>query len=385
MVERRGYFGSGLVDRFQQTAAQIEEKRRELEAAGREEWNRATREGRNVVARTTQELRALGAEVVPRMGAFLNGATDAATAGLGDKYVALKYATMGVGDGRTFPERYKSIRRAQEAQDQYDREHYPNSRLAGGAVGAVGSIAATGGMGAAEQGFVRLAPYTARAVGTGLRPLAAHVLPHLAVASAGAGASVAGQLASDAAGGRLSDLGTYGDAVLGGAAGALTTAYAGPRAGAVAEAAVTEGSRGLRTEDFSPERLEDSAVLGAHLASLGDIAGRSWSDSLDYRKKGKLGERMSDIKTTLSGQKVVKRQKRVNLSKGHTFIDSKTNADITVESKFGRAPELSENQKRARNEIPNYQIDSWDPRDIGKAAGGLSGLRFGQTPGDQQP
>jgi len=42
-----------------------------------------------VAARTTSELRALGARVLPGVSAVVNGATDAATAGLGDPYVAL--------------------------------------------------------------------------------------------------------------------------------------------------------------------------------------------------------------------------------------------------------------------------------------------------------
>jgi hypothetical protein len=53
-------------DRLGQTAADIDEQRRALEAAGREEWDRATREGRNVTAQTTQELRALGARALSR-------------------------------------------------------------------------------------------------------------------------------------------------------------------------------------------------------------------------------------------------------------------------------------------------------------------------------
>lgn len=379
MADTRTQRGRSLVDRLRQTVGDIDEQRRAVEAAGREEWNRATREGRNVAARTTQELRALGAKVLPRVAAVTNGAVDAATVGLGDRYTALKYASMGAGSGRTLPDRYRSIRQLQDAQDQYDREQYPVSRMAGGAIGVVGSIAATGGIGAPAQG-ARIAPYAARAVGTGLRPIIAHVLPHVAVGGAGAATSVAGQVVSDAASGHLSNLPTYGEAALGGAVGGLTTSYVGPRAGAVAEAAATEGAHWARTGDFSPERFESSAVLGSHMGRLGDLDGQRWAGNLHFRDKGKLGEAMSDAKTWVSGQRVTGRHKKVDLSKSHTFVDRITDAGITVESKFGPKAKLSKNQTRAMGELPNYQVDHWSMEDVGKFTGGLSGLLFGQLP-----
>jgi hypothetical protein len=385
MTNSRGAPGRSIVDKFRQTTAEIDEGRRALEAAGSEAWNRSTRAGGNVLARTTQELRALGARVLPQVAAGTNGAVDAATAGLGDKYTAFKLASEGIGAGRTLPQRYKSIRQLQDEQDQYDREHYSKARLVGGAVGTVGSIALTGGAGAAEQGAVRLAPYAARAVGYGLRPVVAHVLPHVAVGGAGAAASVTGQLASDVASGRLSNLPTYGEAAAGGAVGGLTTSYVGPRAGAVAEAATAEGFHGLRTGDFSLERLENGAVLGSHFARAGDLAGRNWAESLPIRKKGKLGEKMSDVKSRVSGQSSTNHGDKVDLSKGHTFIDSRTNADITVESKFGPWARLSKSQLRAQAELNNYAVDHWLSEDIGKVTGGLSGLLFGQSLDHRRP
>lgn len=319
-----------------------------------------------------------------RVSAVFNGAGDAASAGLGDPYVAFKAATMGAGEGRTMPERYHSIRRLQNAQDQYDREHHPKARIVGGVVGTVGSIAATGGLGAGGQGAVRIAPYAARLAPAGVKRVAAYVLPHLAVGGAGAATSVVGQAGADVASGRLSSLPTYLDTAAGGGVGGLVTSYVGPRAGAVAEAATTEGLQGVRTGDFSLERLENGAVLGAHGARLGDLAGQNWADNLHFRKKGKLGEGMSDVKTWLSGQGVVDRRSKVPLSKSHTFIDSKTSAGTTVESKFGPSARLSNNQKRAQREIPDYQVDSWLSGDVGKITGGLSGLLFGRASADER-
>ena len=49
---------------LQERTAQASLLERDLENAGRQAWNDATRAGVNLVARTPQELRALGAEVL---------------------------------------------------------------------------------------------------------------------------------------------------------------------------------------------------------------------------------------------------------------------------------------------------------------------------------
>lgn len=61
MVSDRRDFG-----RMGQGAADLEAQHRALEAAGRAEWERATREGRNVQARAPQEMRELGARAPAR-------------------------------------------------------------------------------------------------------------------------------------------------------------------------------------------------------------------------------------------------------------------------------------------------------------------------------
>jgi hypothetical protein len=76
-----------------QSSAGLEEQRRVLEAAGREAWERATREGRNVQARTTDELRALGARALARAA----GARGAAGVRNGERVVV----TAMDDDGQT--------------------------------------------------------------------------------------------------------------------------------------------------------------------------------------------------------------------------------------------------------------------------------------------
>jgi hypothetical protein len=410
-----------VTDRFLLSSAELDELRRDAEAVGREAWNNATRTGHNVGARTQKELQHLGARVMdaqqrapqsgghvvptprkagpqpsrpapartnaapsPGAGAWrriidpiqagVEAATDAATLGLGDPYDAARYATYGVGEGENWVERYKSLRQMQVAEDEYGRKHHPIARAVGGTVGTVGSIAMTGGVGAP----VRAAPYVSRAVGGGVRAAIAHVGPHAAVAGAGAVASTAGQLASDLISGQPLDPGTYKDAAIGGAAGATATRYSGPRAGAIVEAYTTEGSRGLRKGDFSLERAQQNAVLGAHAGRIGDHAAQSWAQGLSNQAKGKLGERMSDVKTLASGQLPIDWQVPYPTSIGETYVDSITDTGLLIESKFGRS-DLTKNQRDAAKRYENYRVDRWNKGHVGKAAGGLSGLLFGQS------
>jgi hypothetical protein len=69
--------------RMDQTAAQIATRREALEAAGREEWIRATREGRNAQARTPEELRELGARALARKSGKASGLDEAFMSGRG--------------------------------------------------------------------------------------------------------------------------------------------------------------------------------------------------------------------------------------------------------------------------------------------------------------
>ena len=70
--------------RMRRTTAELGARREALEAAGREEWERATREGRDVRARTPQELRELGARALARKAGKAGGLDEAFMAGRGD-------------------------------------------------------------------------------------------------------------------------------------------------------------------------------------------------------------------------------------------------------------------------------------------------------------
>ncbi|MDP3852889.1 MAG: hypothetical protein Q8Q77_04140 [Phenylobacterium sp.] len=315
--------------------------------------------------------------------ATANGAGDAFTLGLGDPYAAAKYAWEGVGAGDTWRERYNSLRALQFAQDQYDSEHHPKARLAGEVVGAVGSIAATGGVGAGAQVGARGAQAAARIAPRAARFGARAALPYSAIAAGGAVTSVGGQGASDVPSRRWSSPEVYASAALGGGAGALATTRLGPRAGAIVEAGVTHGAHSALTGGpVDWEAMQRDAVVGSHFGRIGDVAGTKWADGLHFTKKGKLGERMSMIKTRLQGQVPIDMHKKRKVSGGHTFIDHATKAGSVIEAKFGRGARFSKPQIQARLKFgPQYRVDWWLPEHVGRAVGGPLALFGAQAAG----
>lgn len=145
------------------------------------------------------------------------------------------------------------------------------------------------------------------------------------------------------------------------------------------EAYTAEASRGMRTGEFSPEAAQANAIVGAYAGRAGDLYGQRKVDNLRSKKKGDFGEWMSDVKTYVSGQKPVAHRQREKTSRGYTVVDSVTDADLLIESKFGPAARLSRNQQAAAKEFDNFRVDWWDKSHVGKATGGLPGLLFGQA------
>lgn len=328
-------------------------------------------------ARTsTIDWRNLGAMAA----ATANGAGDAFTLGMGDPYAAAKYAWDGVGVGQTWRERYDSLRALQLAQDQYDAKHHPKARLAGEVVGAVGSIAATGGVGGAAQAGVRGAQAAGRIAPQAARFGARAALPYATIAAGGAVTSVGGQGASDVLNGHWSSPEAYGSAALGGGAGALATARLGPRAGATLEAGVTHSALAGGPVDW--EAMQRDAVVGSHFGRIGDVAGTKWADGLHFTKKGKLGERMSEAKTWLQGERPVERHRRRKVAGGDTVIDHATDSGSVIEAKFGRWARLSRRQIEAMLQYgPRYRVDWWLPEHVGRAVGGPLALFSAQAAG----
>jgi hypothetical protein len=323
--------------------------------------------------------------------AGLRGATDAATFGLSDKYEAADFALRTLGQGGTVIDRYQALRERQTAQDQYDRDHYGVARTVGEGVGVVGSILATGGLGAAPIGVGRLGLGAARTAKFGLKPIMRAVGPQAAVATAGAATSAAGQVVGDFAAGEWSSPEAYLSSLAGGAAGALTTLHRGPQAGATAEALVTHGAHGALTgEPISLEDLSRDVFIGRQLGRLGERVGIDWSEGLPSfkwqgRRQGRiskegLGEAAGELHSLLRGDLIEKRQKYFPVSGGKTRADAAIRAQDPStqpihEFKLGRSAHLTKRQLEAQAEYGDrYNVFHYLPADVGKVAGGTLGL-----------
>lgn len=323
-----------------------------------------------------------------RVGAFVNGAGDAATLGLTNHYAALQQMKQGLGIGANPIENYKWLLQQQKAQDRLEKEKYPLSRGAGAVVGTVAPILLTGGASAAPQGFARIAPHAVKGVGWGARALMKRLGPQAGVAGASGGASAATQTSIDAADPRrrVNPIDTA-SAFVGGAVGGLGTLYGGVRSGAVSDAVATELTRAaLRDERPSLETMGQNALAGAYLGRIGGTAGVRWSQGLPsskYYKRGRfiskeeVGEKLSETKSRLRGEVIVGRQGWIEVSGGHTRPDhtstaflSRTGEVFHNESKFGFRARTTPRQREAERELPGYRIDHFTPDDVGKISGG---------------
>lgn len=114
--------------------------------------------------------------------------------------------------------------------------------------------------------------------------------------------------------------------------------------------------------------------IGMEAATFKGVAGAGSKavSRLPSRVKGKVGERMSDARTLLSGDIPVKHGKRLNLEGGgHTFTDHQTVRGSVVEAKLGPTASLSNRQRQAQAELgPRYRYDHWSFDDVGRVVGG---------------
>ena len=338
-------------------------------------------------------------ENLGRAGAFVNGAGDAATAGLGNHLAVIHQMKQGQWIGLNPIESYKHLLGLQEAQDQHDKEKYPVSRGAGAVVGTVAPLVLTGGASAAPQGFARIAPHAIKGVGWGARALLKRVGPQAGVSLASGGASAATQVSVDAVDPRrqVNPIDTA-SAFVGGMTGGLSTLYGGVRSGAVADAVATELTRAaLRGERPSLEAMGQSAVAGSYLGKVGGDVARRWSQGLPsskYYKRGywiskeEIGEKLSEAKSRLQGERVIRPARPEKVSGGETRPDH-ASVDILSgpgaqalprESKFGFYARLTKRQLEALEELVGYRVDHFTPDDVGKIGGGFLASIGGQAP-----
>lgn len=128
--------------------------------------------------------------------------------------------------------------------------------------------------------------------------------------------------------------------------------------------------------------MQREAVVGSHVGRVGDVSGTRWADGLHFTEKGKLGERMSEAKTWLQGEKPIERHKKRDVPGGKTVIDHATDSGSVIEAKFGRWARLSKRQIAAMLKYGHqYRVDWWLPEHVGRAIGGPLALFSAQAAG----
>lgn len=393
---------------LQERTAQASQLERDLENAGRQAWNAATRAGVNLVARTPQELRALGADVLrgqqPPLtaGGQANGPAlhdqmsarpgaaapdsqrlqiekpsfvsqqawnglmqaNAAVRGAanifgGDQFAAGMDALVSGGLDH-WRQRYEANLAQEKARGQYDASHRGAAQAAGQVGGTAMGLALVG----PGEGAASLAPRLPGAATLTGREAAA-------LLGGGAGAGLAMQTASDiGAGGRRSSFGDNAGAALGGAAGAAALPFGPGRAAAVGGWVTSAAQDVFNGRPISLDRAGQSAIAGNVLGGLAGKIGVRASNDLPMAAKGRLGEAMGDVRSTINGER------RVWAPKSRDYIDEDTywypdgrdarTGLVRPEDKFGYGARLSPNQTLAQNVLgPDFRLYHFTPDDVG--------------------
>ncbi len=412
----------------EQTRERTRLLKEELERAGRDAWNSATLTGANVVARTPQELRALGAKVldatrratetstkgagasnvatrpVPVRGqdieeyeqrpsgpmdvgsglreavlqadTAVRGAANLLTFGGADHLAAGLDASIHPGGLAEWRRRYDVEIGRERARNTYDASH----RAIAHGVGQLGGTALGLGLVGPMEGALATAPRLA-----GAAPVTAR--EGTALLALGAGTGVGMQMISDsAAGGRRSSWGDDVGAALGGVAGVGTLPLGPARAGAIDAAVASAAQDLLNGRPISLEQFGRSAIAGKILGGLAGIAGRTRSNALPTAAKGRLGELLGEVRSRLDLKpRDWTPKSRDPLSKGHWYPDGRSGS-LRLEDKFGIGARLSPSQIRAQAELgPNFQLNHFTPADIGKLFGVPAGAAAPHVANRQVP
>jgi hypothetical protein len=367
---------------------------------GRQIYADAIRAGRNVVARTPQEVRALGGAV----NAGMRSAGNAASLGLADNLDAITGAAFGGGGSGNFAARYRNQLAEQHALDRQAAQDHRFATKAGNFLGTFGGIFAADAPVAAGAA-ARMIPGGAKALSAIQRAKRIGFVPEGLTTMAAVGGGTMGgvaQLATDAANGRRTSLQDFLGATGGGAVGGVGAIRRGPVLGAAIGGAVTAGLQGDSLDDVMRDATA-SAYGGRVLGTLGEQV----SNNLPREMKGALGEGLSFAKSWARGETVplwktpseqvalnlpkasgyAGPQQRIGLSKSFTRADWLTDWGRAIEAKFGVTAGLTRPQRRAVPELGDvYLPDHWLPSDIGNFNGGWLGPVAGQwTPEDGTP
>jgi hypothetical protein len=406
----RGFLESAAEDakkRWHEARAQAVAAAEDDYQRGVQAYKDAIRTGQNVVARTPQEVRVLGATVkaaarsaAGAANAGVRSAGNAITLGGADNAEAATEALFGLGGAGNFRQRYRNQLDKQHAADRQAALEHPFATQAGEVLGTLGGIAAADAPAAAGIA-ARMFPQGTRALNAIQRVTRIGFIPEgLGTMSAVGGATVGGamQVASDAAHDRQTSLQDLLGAAGGGALGGLGAVRRGPVLGAAGGGAATSLLQGYDADD-AMQAGTASAYGGRILGTIGEQISNALPSSL----KGALGEQLSFAKSLARGERIPRwpesseqisrnlptadgyagPQEDVGLSKGYTRADFLTDWGRAIEAKFGVSAGLTRAQKRAVPELGElYLPDHWHPGDIGDFSGGWFGSPSGQRASD---
>lgn len=161
----------------------------------------------------------------------------------------------------------------------------------------------------------------------------------------------------------------------------------GPGAGgAIGGGVYAATNASLNDRDVSVRDVALSALQGNLLGRGAGAVGTLLSHRLPSVAKGHFGEFLSRRRSKIEGDDIVVEQRYFELPerpfyprKHKTRVDLVTAKGKKIEAKFGFEPTLSSAQLRAVDELPNYVVEHWLPRDAGKLFGGaVSGSNVSQ-------
>lgn len=376
---------------------------------GVQAYKDAIRRGQNVVARTPQEVRALGATVkaaarnaAGAANAGVRSAGNAITLGGADNAEAATEALFGLGGAGNFRQRYHNQLDKQHAADRQAALEHPFATRAGEVLGTLGGIAVADAPAAAGVA-ARMFPGGIDVLNAIQRAKRIGFIPEgLGTMSAVGGGAVGGatQLASDAAHGRQTSLQDLLGSVGGGIVAGVGAVRRGPVLGAAAGGASTALLQG---ED--PDAAMRAATASAYGGRIFGTLGEQVSNALPSSLKGALGEQLSFTKALARGERIPRwpenseqvarnlprangqagPQEAVGLSKNYTRADWLTDWGRAIEAKFGLSAGLTRAQRRAVPELGQvYLPDHWLPSDVGNFTGSWVGPAAGRWASDDE-
>jgi hypothetical protein len=418
---------SGLQQWFTDGGNRLEQLKKQAEVKGRQIYEEAIRTGRPILAKTTEELRELGAKALVleqktvkagsqiahnaasaakhphspeaqrlvrnlknQATAVVHGAGDAFTFGLDDKASAGVRALLDSGgDLSQVRDLYHHNMEGERAQDQYEQQNYRAARMAGQVVGTVGQLAVAGPLGElaqvarlgrAVEAAIPVAKYVR--IPQGVRVAGAtRMTPseYVALAGVGGASGAAMQAVTDGVQGHLSSWRDLGGAAAGGAAQGLLGIRLGPISnGALGGAGTSMLKDELNGRPISIENAALSGAVGGAGGAIGGLGAVEWAGrlpALNGRRgvytMGKLGDDLSVLRSMARLDPPTSLRKTMISQPGdpRSFRDYGTAAK-EVEAKYGMGATLSPNQEIAHAALGGRsQIDSFIPQDVANIAG----------------